>query len=104
MRLDCRFRGNVDSILGKPDIRLEGRKYLIFVHGCFWHGHRGCSRAGIPQTNKSFWKRKIEGNVRRDARIRRKLKADGWRLLVVWQCQTKSSAMLERRLVSFIER
>ena len=58
----------------------------------------------MPQTNKPFWKRKIEGNIRRDARFRRKLKADGWRILVVWQCQTKDSAGLERRLFRFIER
>lgn len=103
-RLHCRFRSNVDNLPGKPDILLLGKKKLIFVHGCFWHGHKGCSRAGRPQTNKSFWKKKIEGNIKRDSRILRRLRKDGWKVLVVWQCQTKDDARFKRRLSNFIAR
>lgn len=103
-RLRCRYRGNVKSIAGTPDIVLSGRRKLIFVNGCFWHGHAGCRRATRPRTNRVFWKRKIEGNVRRDARLLRALRKAGWSVLVVWQCRTKDTARLERRLSRFIGR
>lgn len=103
-QLRCRYRSNAEKIVGKPDVVLTGRKKLIFVHGCFWHGHKGCPRASRPETNKAFWKRKIEGNIKRDTRILRELRKDGWRVLVVWQCQTKDTARLERRLSRFIVR
>jgi DNA mismatch endonuclease (patch repair protein) len=103
-RLRCRYRSNVETIDGTPDIVLTGRKKLIFVNGCFWHGHAGCGRATRPQTNRAFWKRKIEGNIRRDARLFRKLRKAGWSVLVVWQCQTKDATRLERRLSRFIGR
>ena len=103
-RLHCRYRSNVKAILGTPDIMLLGRKKLIFAHGCFWHGHQGCSRATRPDTNLDFWNRKIEGNIKRDKRILRQLRKDGWTCLVVWQCQTKDTERLMRRLTRFIER
>jgi len=103
-RLHCRFRGNVETLPGKPDVVLAGQEKLIFVHGCFWHGHKGCPRASRPQTHKAFWKQKIEGNIRRDGRLLRSLRKTGWSVLVVWQCQTKDPARLERRLSRFIGR
>ncbi len=103
-RLHFSYRSNVKTIQGSPDIALVGRKKLIFIHGCFWHGHKGCPRASRPESNKDFWNRKIEGNIKRDARIMRRLKKDGWNLLVVWQCQTKNIARLEHRLKQFMER
>jgi DNA mismatch endonuclease (patch repair protein) len=103
-QLRCRYRSNVKKIAGTPDIVLTGREKLIFVHGCFWHGHKGCPRARRPQTNKAFWKRKIEGNIKRDVRLLRGLRNAGWSVLVVWQCQTKDTARLERRLSNFIAR
>lgn len=103
-RLHCHYRSNVKNVVGTPDIFITGQEKLIFVHGCFWHGHKGCPRAGRPQTNKAFWKRKIEGNIRRDDRLLRELRKTGWRVLVVWQCQTKDTAQLERRLSQFIGR
>ena len=102
--LHCRYRCNVRELPGTPDIVLIGKRKLIFVHGCFWHGHKGCPRATRPTTNEAFWERKIEGNVKRDARAIRKLRRIGWSVLVVWQCQTKNSERLERRLAQFIER
>lgn len=103
-RLRCHYRSNVETIDGTPDVVLTGHKKLIFVNGCFWHGHVGCRRATQPQTNKVFWKRKIEGNIRRDTRLLRKLRRAGWSVLVVWQCQTKDMARLEGRLSRFIGR
>lgn len=103
-RLRCRFRGNVAAIPGKPDIVIVGQRKVVFVHGCFWHGHKGCPRASRPQTNRTFWERKISGNMKRDARLMRKLRKDGWRVLVVWQCQTKDLARLEGRLSRFVAR
>jgi DNA mismatch endonuclease (patch repair protein) len=103
-RLHYRYRSNVKTLEGTPDIALIGMKILIFVHGCFWHGHKGCPRASRPETNKEFWNQKIEGNIKRDARILRKLRKNEWRVLVVWQCQTKKLARLEHRLKRFIER
>lgn len=103
-RLKCHYRSNVEGIPGTPDFALAGRKKLIFVHGCFWHGHKGCPRAARPETNKEFWSRKIEGNMKRDARSLRKLRKTGWSVLVIWQCQTKDEERLERRIARFITR
>jgi DNA mismatch endonuclease (patch repair protein) len=103
-RLHCRFRGNVRTIPGKPDFVLAGQRKLIFMHGCFWHGHNGCPRATIPETNRAFWKRKIEGNSTRDVRILRLLRKDGWKVLIIWQCETKDMTTLERRILNFMAR
>lgn len=103
-RLKCHYRSNVERIPGTPDFALVGRKKLIFVHGCFWHGHKGCARAARPETNKEFWSRKIEGNMKRDARSLRKLRKTGWTVLVIWQCQTKDEERLKRRIARFIAR
>lgn len=103
-RLNCRYRSNVGRIPGTPDFMLLGQKKLIFVHGCFWHGHKGCPRARRPKTNKEFWERKIEGNIKRDSRTVRKLRKSGWRVLIIWQCQISDDERLERRLFRFMER
>ncbi|MEE9934403.1 MAG: very short patch repair endonuclease [Deltaproteobacteria bacterium] len=103
-RLHIKYRSNVKTIEGTPDIAILGKKKLIFVHGCFWHGHKGCSRAIRPESNKEFWNHKIDGNIKRDARILRNLKKNGWQVLTVWQCQTKSIIKVERKLRLFFER
>ena len=101
--LGYRFRQNVTVLPGTPDIVFTRRKKVIFVHGCFWHGH-ACKRATLPQTNKAFWKKKIEGNKHRDKRVRRELTKLDWKSLVVWQCQiTKSKEeKLKDRLKKFL--
>jgi DNA mismatch endonuclease (patch repair protein) len=103
-RLHCRYQGNVKTLPGTPDIVLVGKQKLIFVHGCFWHGHRACPRAVRPATNRAFWDKKIDGNMKRDSRTAGKLRRTGWSVLVVWQCQTRHTGRLERRLARFIER
>ncbi|MBS0469748.1 MAG: DNA mismatch endonuclease Vsr [Proteobacteria bacterium] len=97
-----RFRLHRKDLPGTPDIVLSGRRKIIFVHGCFWHGHR-CRKGGLPKSRIDFWTAKISKNRKRDAKNRRALKLLGWDTAVVWQCQLKSEAKLERRLVRFVE-
>lgn len=100
--LGYRFRLHVDGLPGKPDIVLPKYASIVFVHGCFWHGHNRCKRASIPQTNREFWAQKISGNVQRDRRTIRELHKLGWKVLVVWQCQTKNRALVENRIAKFL--
>jgi DNA mismatch endonuclease (patch repair protein) len=72
---------------GKPDIALPRHSAVVFVHGCFWHRHRGCRIATTPKTNTAFGREKFDRNVARDKRVRRQLKAAGWRVFVAWECQ-----------------
>lgn len=83
---------------GCPDAVLSREKIVLFVNGCFWHGHKNCSRANLPRTNGIFWRTKIEKNVRRDASQRRKLRKLGWHVLTFWTCKPLTRANLESRL------
>lgn len=98
-----RFRLHRDDLPGKPDIVLPRYEKVVFVHGCFWHGHRRCKRATLPKTNRTFWQKKIEGNRRRDARVKRQLRSLGWEVFEVWQCQLRRPTALEKRLMQFLE-
>lgn len=101
-----RYRKNDKRLLGKPDIVLPKYKTVIFVHGCFWHHHKNCKAAALPQTNPEFWKNKIEGNVKRDNLAQRTLKKSGWRVIVIWQCWLKNKILCEKtmqRLVTKIQ-
>lgn len=102
--LGCRFRGNVKAIAGTPDFRLLGQKKLIFVHGCFWHGHKGCKRALLPESNSEFWQKKISRNIERDWSLIRRLRSSGWETMTIWQCQTRNSVALSKRISNYIER
>lgn len=86
-----RFRKNVKSLPGRPDIVLPKFNAVIFVHGCFWHGHNGCRAAKLPETNRSFWYEKIRATVARDQRQIAELKELGWRVAVVWGCALKEA-------------
>ena len=79
-----RFRLHRRDLPGTPDIVLPGRRVVIFVHGCFWHRHKGCRFAATPATNAEFWASKFSGNVERDERDQALLRQEGWRVLVVW--------------------
>ena len=93
-----RFRLHRPDLPGTPDIALRKYTTVIFVHGCFWHGHR-CKKGKRPKSNASFWDKKIDANRRRDRRVQRQLRALGWRVLIVWECQTKTLDSLEQRLL-----
>ena len=89
---------HVSSLPGTPDFVLPTQKVAIFANGCFWHGHRGCRRATLPSTNRSFWKKKIATNRRRDQRQNRLLRSKGWKVLTFWTCQRVTHAEVASRL------
>ncbi|WP_277924334.1 DNA mismatch endonuclease Vsr [Sphingomonas sp. CROZ-RG-20F-R02-07] len=89
-RLGFRFRLHGRRLPGKPDIVLPKYRTAIFVHGCFWHRHAGCSIATTPKSNTEFWVDKFDRNTARDAIKRAQLEADGWNVIVVWECDLKT--------------
>lgn len=97
-----RYRLNQKNLPGSPDIVFPGRKKAIFVHGCFWHAHQGCSLATIPKTRTEFWQAKFAANKLRDVRVETALHERGWTTLTIWQCETRDLVGLERRLVHFL--
>lgn len=97
-RLGLRFRLHRRDLPGSPDVVLPRHRTVLFVHGCFWHRHADCPRTSTPVRNAEFWKTKFERNVSRDLEAKTALEAQGWRVLVVWECQTKSRLGLEARL------
>ena len=101
-RLHCRYRSNVKTLQGTPDIALLGQNKVIFVHGCFWHGHRRCNRSKRPATNEVFWNKKIDGNIQRDKKVQRALSRLGWSTLVIWECETRKPERLRATLEKFI--
>lgn len=86
-----RYRKNVSSLPGKPDIVLPKYRTCIFVNGCFWHKHEGCKYFVWPKNNAEFWKAKINGNVARDRRQQQELITMGWNVLVIWECELKAN-------------
>lgn len=94
--LGLRYRLHGASLPGKPDLVFARWGAVVFVHGCFWHAHRQCRIAKIPQSNTPFWVNKFAANRRRDARVTRELRALGWRVAVAWECQLSTKAGLKR--------
>lgn len=83
-----RYRLHVKDMPGKPDLVFPRHEAVLFVHGCFWHRHSGCKYSTTPGSNQDFWLKKFDDNVRRDADAIRKLRKAGWRVFVIWECQT----------------
>ena len=100
--LGYRFRLHSDKLPGKPDLVLRRHRKTIFVHGCFWHGHVRCSRSSLPASNIEFWRKKITGNRARDRKTIRRLRRLEWKVLVVWQCETRDVERLTERLKNFL--
>jgi DNA mismatch endonuclease, patch repair protein len=98
-----RYRLNVRKLPGTPDIVLSKHKKVVFVHGCFWHGHKGCKRSKRPTTNVDFWNRKIDQNIKRDKDSLKELRRLGWKPLAIWECQTKKPEPLEKKLIRFFK-
>lgn len=98
-----RFRLHRTDLPGKPDLSFVGRRKVILVHGCFWHGH-GCKIGRLPKTNLDFWGPKIARNRERDLEVEAALVAAGWEVLTVWQCETKTRDLdgLRERIVNFL--
>jgi DNA mismatch endonuclease, patch repair protein len=99
--LGYRYRLHRKDLPGNPDIVFGPRKKAVFIHGCFWHGHR-CRRGKLPKSNASFWKVKIKKNKLRDRRNIRRLRAAGWGALTVWQCQLKDVPKVRKRIIDFL--
>jgi len=99
-----RYRLHREDLPGKPDLVFPKHKKVILVHGCFWHGHEGCKRSTIPETNENFWRKKIANNIDNDLRKCKELTELGWICLVIWQCEIKSKNMeiLKRRVSDFL--
>lgn len=105
-KLGFRFRLHRKDLPGKPDIVLPRYRIAIFVHGCFWHQHTGCRLAKFPNSNVEFWEAKLRSNIERDRKNCNSLVAAGWRVLIVWECATKSEAArlaLENAITSWID-
>jgi DNA mismatch endonuclease (patch repair protein) len=88
-----RFRLHDKSLPGKPDIVLKKYKTVIFVHGCFWHGHKNCKYYVVPKTRTEWWRDKINGNIARDRKAQRELKKLGWKIINIWGCRVNNIAI-----------
>jgi len=97
-RMGYRFSLRRKDLPGRPDIVLPKYDTVVFVHGCFWHGHEGCRRAARPETNSRFWKDKIEGNIKRDRENNTKLEELGWYVITIWQCELKDEGAVREKL------
>ena len=84
-----RYRKNDKKLPGSPDVVLPKYRTVIFVNGCFWHGHEGCKYFVWPENNAEFWRNKIETNISRDERKKSKLEEMGWNVIVVWECELR---------------
>ena len=97
-RMGYRFRLHRKDLPGKPDIVLPKYKTVIFIHGCFWHQHKGCQRGNMPKSNKEYWILKISSNIERDKKNSAKLRRAGWKVLKVWECQTENNDFISNKL------
>jgi len=99
-----RFRLHVKNLPGHPDIVLPKYKTVVDVRGCFWHRHKGCKKATMPSTNADFWKNKFKQNIERDKQHAKELKALGWNLIVVWECETSKKNFPPPKLAEFVDK
>lgn len=99
-----RYRLHSRDLPGTPDLVFRSRRSVVFIHGCFWHRHDGCSMARLPKSKVDFWTNKLEGNRARDARKVKALKKAGWRVFVVWECELKNKEKLAKRLRRFLDK
>lgn len=97
-----RYRLHARDLPGKPDLVFRSRRKVIFVHGCFWHGH-DCKLGRMPKSRLEFWGNKIASNRERDSRVLAELAAQGWRALVIWECQIGDGESLATRVKEFLD-
>ena len=84
-----RYRKNIKTLPGKPDIVLRKYKTVVFVNGCFWHGHENCRYFVMPKSNTEYWEKKIRRNIERDVSVYKKLSELGWNVIIIWECELK---------------
>jgi len=97
-----RYRLHRADLPGCPDIVFSRKKKIIFIHGCFWHGHSCARGARIPKSNTEYWTSKISRNRDRDAVVKKKLKANGWAQVVLWECETKNESAILKKISRFL--
>lgn len=102
-RMGYRFSLRRKDLPGRPDIVLQKYKTVIFVHGCFWHRHKGCFRATIPKSNRKYWKLKLENNATRFDNNKSKLRILGWKCAIIWECETKDQSKLARKIKCILQ-
>jgi DNA mismatch endonuclease, patch repair protein len=100
--LGYRYRLHSADLPGKPDLVFRSRRKAIFVHGCFWHQHHRCREGRVPTSNQNYWRPKLARNVRRDMENRKSLHGNGWKTLVLWECELRNEIRLSRKLKSFL--
>ena len=100
--LGFRYRLHRKDLPGRPDLVFPRHRLAVFVHGCFWHRHNGCRYAYTPKSHVAFWMEKLTGNVTRDRHNEEALRNLGWRVLVIWECETKNEEHIRRRLAENI--
>lgn len=96
--LGYRYRLHASDIPGRPDLVFRQRGKLIFVHGCFWHRHLGCSRCRMPKSRIDFWRTKLNGNRKRDQLLQIKLAKQGWEVPIIWECETENAHVLRKTI------
>ena len=101
-KMGYRYRLHVRDLPGTPDIVLPRLRAIVLVNGCFWHGHEACKRAKLPESNQKVWTEKIQVTRERDFRVAQILVRSGWRVFVVWECETRDEAAVTSRLKSFL--
>jgi len=97
-----RFRLHRNDLPGKPDIVLPKYRTVIFVNGCFWHRHRGCKRCTTPTSNQEYWDKKFQRNVAKDKKHKSKLRKKGWKVAVIWECETKNMHKLRNKCLRIL--
>ena len=101
-RLGYRFQLHEQKLPGKPDIVFSRRRKVIFVHGCFWHQHSRCKEGRVPNSRQDYLNPKLHRNVERDRQNRKELRRLGWKSLVIWECELRARAKVERKLTEFL--
>ena len=99
-----RFRLHVKTLPGKPDIVLSKFKTVVMVHGCFWHRHKKCKYAYTPKTSTIFWEKKFNQNIKRDIKVKRDLRALGWKVITIWECEVSDINKIKRVILSIGKR
>jgi len=98
-----RYRLHDRKLPGCPDLVFRGRAKVIFVHGCFWHRHEACALARMPKSRLDFWEPKLEANKERDARNKKLLTKEGWKVLTIWECELKDAERLKQTIRRFLD-
>lgn len=102
-KLKIKGRYHVSNLPGKPDIVIPKKKLIIFINGCFWHQHKNCKRKAMPKTNIHYWRNKLKRNILLQKKHISANKKLGWKVRIIWECQTKNIASMRRKIVGFIK-